>query len=84
MPQNRTVSKKRWIITTSGDRANTEVAKDLSKAGASVEDVHEHIPVITVSSSDDAAAKLRGIPGVIDVSPDAAVNIGPPGSRDTW
>ena len=76
--------RKKWIVTTSGDRPNQEIAKDLSKAGASVEDVHEHIPVITVNCDDRAVGKLRGVSGVVDVSPDSDVNVGPPGSPNTW
>ena len=76
--------KKGWIVTMSGDRAISEVKKDLEHAGFAVANVLEEIGSITGAAGDDIATKVRAIPGVADVSPDAPVDIGPPGSSETW
>jgi hypothetical protein len=76
--------KKGWIVTLSGDRTIHDVKKDLEKAGFAVGNVLEEIGSISGAGGDDIATKIRGIPGVADVSPDATVDIGPPGSPETW
>ncbi|MES1167359.1 MAG: hypothetical protein ABUL68_05090, partial [Pseudomonadota bacterium] len=75
---------KGWIVTTSSDRPIAEITKDLKAAGFSVGHVLEEIGSITGQAADDTATKLRSIAGVVDVSPDAPVDIGPPGSPETW
>ena len=79
MPEN-----KGWIVTTSSDRAIKDIASDLREAGFSVGDVLEQTGSITGAAADDAITKLRSIRGVVDVSPDTPVDIGPPDSGDTW
>ena len=79
MPQH-----KSWIVTTSGDRPVKDVAKDLKAAGFSVEQVLDEIGAITGSADDRVAEKARSVKGVTDVSPDTAIDIGPPGSPTTW
>lgn len=73
-----------WIITTSGDRSIHDIAKDLAAAGLADGQVLEEIGCITGSAGSKAAAKLRKVRGVIDVSPDVPVSVGPPHSSDTW
>jgi hypothetical protein len=75
---------KGWIITTSPDRPIKEIAKDLKDAGFTVGQVLEEIGSITGAAGEDAAKKARSIAGVVDVSPDMPVDIGPPGSPDSW
>ncbi|HET9765350.1 MAG TPA: hypothetical protein VFS60_00805 [Thermoanaerobaculia bacterium] len=75
--------KKGWVVTTSQDRTIGDVAKDLKKAGFTVEQVLEEIGSITGGAGEDVAQKVRSIPGVLDVSPDTPVDIGPPDS-DLW
>ena len=79
MPAN-----KGWIVTTSSDRAIKDIASDLRKAGFSVGHVLEEIGSITGAAAADTITRLRSIPGVVDVSPDRPVDIGPPDSGDTW
>jgi len=79
MPQSKT-----WIVTTSADRPIKDVARDLAAAGFSVGQVLEDIGSITGDAAEDSVRKLRAIPGVVDVSPDMPIDIGPPGSPDTW
>ena len=73
-----------WIITTSSERAIKDIASDLKKAGFSVGHVLEEVGSITGAAAADTVTKLRSIPGVVDVSPDAPIDIGPPDSDKTW
>jgi hypothetical protein len=73
-----------WIVTTSGNRAIADIAKDLKAAGVAVEQTLHQIGVLTVKADKEAIGKARAVRGVSDVSPDHPVNIGPPNSRDTW
>ena len=75
---------KTWIITTSGERPAKDVAKDLKAKGFTVDQVMDEIGTITGAADDAVAAKLRGIDGVTDVSPDSPIDIGPPDSPTTW
>jgi hypothetical protein len=73
-----------WIVTTSSERGIRDIASDLEKAGFSVARVLEEIGSITGAAADEAITKLRSIPGVVDVSPDRPIDIGPPDSGDNW
>jgi hypothetical protein len=76
--------KKSWIVTTSSNRPIRDVAKDLEKAGFDVGNVNDEIQSISGAAADEVARKLRSVDGVLDVSPDAPVDIGPPDADDTW
>jgi len=39
---------------------------------------------ITGAAREDVIGKVRAIAGVVDVSPDAPIDIGPPDSPVTW
>jgi len=82
MPTNKAKTRN-WIVTTSTDRPIKDVATDLRKAGFAVDQVNEEIQSIT-GASEQPAEKLRKISGVVDVSPDEPVDVGPPDSPDTW
>lgn len=75
---------KQWIVTTSPDRPMTEIAKDVGDAGFSVGQVLEEVGIITGAAGPETVSKLRSIKGVVDISPDVPVEIGPPDSPDTW
>jgi hypothetical protein len=75
---------RRWIVTTSGDRPLSEVKKELTQIGFTVERVLDEIGCITGTASDNVAKKLRALPGVADVSPDEPIDIGPPDAPVTW
>ena len=77
-------NKQQWVVTLSGGRPAHEVAKDLAKSGLKVGNVLDQIGSITGSASAAAVQKLRAVPGVADVSPDHAIDIGPPGAPVTW
>jgi hypothetical protein len=79
MPENKT-----WIVTTSSGRPISDIKKDLSDAGFSVDQVLEEAGSITGTAPEDAVKKVRSINGVVDVSPDTPIDIGPPDSPDTW
>ena len=72
--------KKSLVITTSGKRSIHDVAKDLKSEGFDVEQVLDTINVVTGKADAGSAHKLRSVKGVVDVSEDNPVDIGPPGS----
>jgi hypothetical protein len=76
--------KREWIVTTSSDRPIQDVAKDLAATGFSVGSVLDEAGCITGAASDAVVEKLRGIAGVVDVSPDAPIDLGPPDAPETW
>ena len=91
MPQKSKIPKKKktpksknWIVTTSPDRPIKTIAKDLEKAGFSIGHVNGEIQSISGAAGDDIVKKLRSISGVVDVSADEPIDIGPPDSSDTW
>lgn len=73
-----------WVITISGDRPIAEVADELARCGFELEQVLTEIGVITGRGSDDIVARARKVAGVADVSATVNVDIGPPGSPETW
>jgi hypothetical protein len=76
--------QKRWIVTTSAERSIHDISKDLKTAGFNVGQVLEEIGSITGAAGEDALTRLRSIPGVVDVSPDLPIEVGPPDSPETW
>lgn len=75
---------KKWIVTTSGDRSINEVEDELKKQGFKVDEVFGEIGSIIGEGDEDVIKKARDISGITDVSPDEPIDIGPPGSDDTW
>jgi hypothetical protein len=73
-----------WLVTTSGEHPLSGIAEQLTEAGFTVGQVLSAIGCIAGTASAAAAAKARAIPGVIDVSPDSAIDLGPPDSPVTW
>lgn len=76
--------RKQWIVTTSTDRPVGDVAKDLTSAGFAVSAKYPEIQSIAGTADDEAIARVRKVRGVIDVSPDQPIDIGPPDSSETW
>lgn len=70
--------QKRWVVTTSGKKPLSDVRKDLVESGFTVDQVLGEIGLITGTAEDDVAERARKITGVVDVSQEAAVDIGPP------
>jgi len=73
-------TKQAMVITVSGDRPIHEVAHDLRAAGLDVDQVLEFTGTVTGSAHPKNAERLRSVPGVVDVSPDHPIDIGPPGA----
>jgi hypothetical protein len=73
-----------WIVTTSGDRPMADIARDLKRAGLKINQVNDQIASISGTGSSGLKTKLKAIKGVADVSPDTPIDVGPPGSSDTW
>ena len=75
---------KSWVITISGDRPIQDIAKDLTDAGLLGAQVLEAINVITGKAADKSLGKLRKVRGVVGVSPDMPIDVGPPYTPNTW
>ncbi|CAH1044332.1 MULTISPECIES: hypothetical protein [Halomonadaceae] len=73
-----------WIVTISSDQSIKEIATRLSEEGLTIRDVLEEIGCITGSADTATADRLKGIEGVVDIAPDIQVEVGPPGSEETW
>lgn len=79
------MSKKKWVVTTSGDSSLEDVKKDLADVGFEVEETLEAIGCITGSADDETAQKSLSVKGVAEVSPEEPeINIGPPNSPIAW
>jgi hypothetical protein len=75
---------KGWIVTTSPDRPVSEIVRDLHDAGFAIGRVLDEVGSITSAADDDAIQKVGAVKGVVDVSPDTPVDIGPPASSEGW
>jgi hypothetical protein len=73
-----------WIITISSDQSIKDIATRLSAEGLTIKDVLEEIGCITGSADTATADRLKKIEGVIDIAPDMQIELGPPGSEETW
>jgi hypothetical protein len=73
-------ARQALVITLSGERPLREVTAELERAGLTIEQVLSEVGVVTGAAPASAAARLRSIAGVTDVSVDHAIDIGPPGS----
>ena len=73
-----------WIITISDDQSINDIATRLSAEGLTIRDVLEEIGCITGSADDVTAERLKKVNGVVDISPDWQIDIGPPGAEETW
>lgn len=73
-----------WIVTVSGERALGEVVADLAQGGFETLSVLAEIGVITGRCAAARVPALRSLPGVIAMTLDAGVAIGPPGAPGTW
>ena len=68
-----------WWVTTDSRRPLAEVRRDVTALGFAVEETLDAIGVIVGKTTKTTAAKMRGVDGVIDVSPaPPPVDIGPP------
>ena len=74
------VTTQSVVVTVSADHAMGDVVKGLKAAGLKVDQVLDAINVVTGTSQIKSLEKLRRIVGVVDVSSDHDVNIGPPGA----
>lgn len=73
-----------WIVTISSDQSIKEIATRLSAEGLTIRDVLEEIGCITGSADIATADRLKSIEGVVDIAPDMQIEVGPPGSEETW
>lgn len=73
-----------WIITISDDQSINDIATRLSDEGLTIREVLEEIGCITGSADDATVERLKKVKGVLDIAPDRQIDIGPPGSEETW
>ncbi|PCF97387.1 hypothetical protein [Vreelandella nigrificans] len=73
-----------WIVTISSDQSIKEIATRLSAEGLTIRDVLEEIGCITGAADTATADRLKNIEGVVDIAPDMQIEVGPPGSEETW
>lgn len=73
-----------WIVTISSEQPIEEIATRLSAEGLTIRDVLEEIGCITGSADDATVERLKHLQGVVDIAPDIQIDMGPPGSGETW
>ncbi|MGM0857783.1 MAG: hypothetical protein ACQEW0_11960 [Pseudomonadota bacterium] len=73
-----------WIITVSSDQSINDIARCLSNEGLTIREVLEDIGCITGSADNVTAERLKKVEGVVDIAPDMPVDVGPPGTDQTW
>ncbi|RUR28913.1 hypothetical protein ELY33_13320 [Vreelandella andesensis] len=73
-----------WIVTVSSDQSINEIANRLSAEGLTIRDVLEEIGCITGSADNVTVERLKEIKGVVDITPDIQIDMGPPGNEKTW
>jgi len=78
------MGKTTWIITTDGTRKPADLKKDLASAGLNVTEVFSEIGSLKGTAEESSLARIKQVKGVVDVSPDAPVDVGPPGGQETW
>jgi hypothetical protein len=76
MPANN----KDWIITIDSESAPGHVVAALRKRGLKEATALGEIGVVVGKGTDAAAANIRALAWVVDVTEDAVVDIGPPES----
>ncbi len=75
---------RRWLVTCSGDRELSRIAEDLTARGLRLDQTLGEIGIIVGDAPEDVVEDLRRVPGVLDVSPDQPIDIGPPDAPTTW
>ena len=77
-------TKQSLIVTVSKDHNINNGARDLKAAGLEVEEKLDAVGIVTGKAHAKSVGRLRKVRGVIDVSPDHEVDVGPPGAPITW
>ncbi len=75
---------KKWIVTTSGARPLRDVVERLTENGFVVVQVLGEIGCIIGTADEDEIKRMQAVPGIADISLDAAINIGPPDLPFSW
>src|SRR6516225_8767113 len=77
-------AKQSLIVTVSKNHNINNVARDLKAAGLEVEEKLDAVGIVTGKAHAKSVGRLRKVRGVVDVSPDHEVNIGPPDAPISW
>ncbi|MCB9529308.1 MAG: hypothetical protein H6701_13155 [Myxococcales bacterium] len=74
----------KWVVTATGECALDALARAIEAEGFAIEQTLDEIGCIIGAGSSDVINRVRALPGVEDVSPNEAIDIGPPGGSHTW
>ena len=78
------MAKQHTVIVTLNDTAAkhmTETTRALEAAGLTITSSLGFLGQVTGQCSEQAAASLRSVPGVVAVERSGSVSVGPPGSE---
>ena len=80
MPSEQPNTPSDWTVTLSPGTDVQAAAQRLRSAGLQIEHVLAEIGVVTGRATPAQAQRLRGLPGVDDVSGTTGADVGPPDS----
>lgn len=66
-----------WLVSVDLQADVASVARMLSERGFKLKEVHSEISCITGVASEEDIPSLRKITGVLDISPDVPIDVGP-------
>jgi len=75
---------RNWVVTLAAGDDAAKVASSLERAGFEIDQQMSEIGVITGRSNHEVAERARNLPGVADIAPESPIDIGPPGSPESW
>lgn len=74
----KTTAETEWVVTLAPETSVRAAKTALTKAGLRIDQVLSEIGVVTGRGTAALGQSLRGIPGVVDVAEQPAIDIGPP------
>lgn len=75
---------KSWVVTLAEGDDAAAVASSLETAGFRIDQRLGEIGIIIGRATAEVAEHARTLPGIVDVAPETAVDIGPPDAPTTW
>jgi hypothetical protein len=84
LSRNYSHGKSRKAVPDRHGFERPQVARDLKAAGLEVEEKLDAVGIVTGKSHAKSVGRLRKVRGVVDVSPDHKVDIGPPDAPISW
>lgn len=81
MSEGSQANEPAWTVVVAPEMDADSIAISLRSAGLTVQEILSAIGVIIVRGSEPLAQEARKIRGVIEVSKEASIDIGPPDSE---